>query len=72
MDGLDDARRLAMKQMRARFDVLSASSDVRSDGSCKWRFQFYDLRRQKMVGKLRVCGDGTRVLASDLRRIGEQ
>jgi len=63
LDGLDDARKLAMRQVKANFDVLSASSDVRSDGSCKWRFRFYDLKRQAMVGKVCVSGDGTRVLA---------
>ena len=62
IDWLDEARRLAITQMRTKFDVLSASSDVRSDGSCKWRFRFYDLKQQKMVCKVCVSGDGARVL----------
>ena len=63
LDGLDGARKLAMQQVHTKFDVLSASSDVRSDGSCRWRFRFYDLKQQIMVGKVCVSGDGTRTLA---------
>ena len=63
LDGLDGARKLAVRQVRTKFDVLSASSEVRADGSCKWRFRFYDLKQQTMVGKVCVSGDGTRILA---------
>ena len=48
---------------RTRLDVLSASPDVRSDGSREWRFRFYDRRPRTRVGRVGVPGDGTRVLA---------
>jgi len=59
---LDTAGKLAAQQVKASFNAVSVASDVKSDGSCFWRFRFYDLKSQNVVAKVRISGDGTKAL----------
>ena len=55
---LERAYGAAVSRMKGKFDVATVGSDVRADGSCSWRFRFYDLKKQNIVDKANISCDG--------------
>lgn len=62
IDAFDKALKLAISDSKERFDIISASSDVRSSGECFWRFRFYDLQSGNIVNQINTSGDGKRIV----------
>lgn len=58
---IDLARELAISKNDKQFDVISAYSDVRSNGACFWKFRFYDLQNGNIVNKICISSDGISV-----------
>ena len=61
INSIDSARTLAIFESKIRFDAISISSDVRSNGDSFWRFRFYDLQSRSIVHKVCVSGDGINI-----------
>ena len=59
---LDSARQLATRQVKTPYDVMSVASWVSSEGECSWFFKFYDVKKGQIVGKVRVSGDGRKLM----------
>ena len=61
---LDAARQLIIKQNKGDFDLLSVTSELNLDGTESWFFWLFDSKSQTIVDKVRVSGDGSKVLQS--------
>lgn len=59
---LETARKLATSQVKAKYDIMSVESLVKSDGQCSWVFRFYDLKTQKIAAVITTTGDGRKVI----------
>ena len=38
---------------------MSVTAEVHSNCETFWRFKFYDIKTQEIVGKIKISGDGT-------------
>lgn len=59
---LDSARQLAIRQVKTPYDLMSVGSWVSPEGECSWFFKFYDVKKGDIVGKVRVSGDGRKLM----------
>ena len=51
-----------LAQVKTPYDVMSVASWVSPAGELSWFFRFYDVKKEKVVDKVRVSGDGKRIM----------
>ncbi len=59
---IEKARQFATSNSKEKFDVMSVSSNVKSNGEASWEFRFYDTKSGEAVNSITVSGDGKRKL----------